>query len=355
MQAVVAPLGRPRVLYVLWPEPLIVPGRGALVSELIALAGGRSVTADAPSDYPRYTIEAAVASAPEVIFLARHGAGQGAFDEEKWERFRHLPAVRSRRLHAVDGSLLHRYGPRMVDGLEQLARLSIPARRPRGERRLGRGSRPARWRVLAVLAAIRPRRRRRRSSSAAPGLAAGGAVRAGGRRGRGGGDAVVLSLRLPRILVALLAGGALAVAGVGFQALTRNPLAEPSVLGVSSGAAFGVVAAQVLGLGRDAGSSRSGSPRSPLPAPCWRAPRLRHRGGRPRACRSTRWSWPASSSASSSRRRSRVLISLVDFDRLGGVIHWLLGNLAPLPPGPLAVFAAWPRSASGSCSAPRAR
>src|SRR4030095_15974113 len=41
---------------------------------------------------------------------------------------------------------------------------------------------------------------------------------------------------------------ALAVAGVGFQGLTRNPLAEPSVLGVSSGAAFGVVLAQVFGL-----------------------------------------------------------------------------------------------------------
>src|SRR5207245_2784410 len=59
---------------------------------------------------------------------------------------------------------------------------------------------------------------------------------------------VTLSLRLPRVAAAVLAGGALAVAGVGFQALTRNPLAEPSVLGVSSGAAFGVVLAQILDL-----------------------------------------------------------------------------------------------------------
>src|SRR5258705_8865160 len=67
-------------------------------------------------------------------------------------------------------------------------------------------------------------------------------------RVRGVDQVVVLSLRLPRILAALLAGGALAVAGAGFQALTRNPLAEPSVLGVSSGAAFGVIVAQVFGL-----------------------------------------------------------------------------------------------------------
>lgn len=68
-------------------------------------------------------------------------------------------------------------------------------------------------------------------------------------RVKGVDQAVVLSLRLPRIVAALLAGGALAVAGAGFQALTRNPLAEPAVLGVSSGAAFGVIVAQVLGLG----------------------------------------------------------------------------------------------------------
>ena len=61
-------------------------------------------------------------------------------------------------------------------------------------------------------------------------------------------EVVIWSLRLPRIIAALLAGGTLAVAGVGFQGLTRNPLAEPSILGVSSGAAFGVVLAQVFGL-----------------------------------------------------------------------------------------------------------
>jgi iron complex transport system substrate-binding protein len=105
---------------------LTVPGRGALVSELIALAGGASVTADAPVPYPRYSIEAAVASAPEIIVLARHGAGQGAIARERWERFTQLPAIRAGRLHASDGNLLHRYGPRMVDGLEALARIIHP-------------------------------------------------------------------------------------------------------------------------------------------------------------------------------------------------------------------------------------
>jgi len=61
-------------------------------------------------------------------------------------------------------------------------------------------------------------------------------------------------LRLPRILLALLGGAALATSGLGFQTLFRNPLAEPYTLGVSSGAALGAVIAlrfeggQFLGL-----------------------------------------------------------------------------------------------------------
>lgn len=58
---------------------------------------------------------------------------------------------------------------------------------------------------------------------------------------------IVLRVRLPRILLAALVGASLAVAGVLFQALLRNPLADPFVLGVSGGAAVGGIAALSLG------------------------------------------------------------------------------------------------------------
>jgi cobalamin transport system substrate-binding protein len=122
----VAARPRPRVLYVVWPDPLIVPGRGAAVTELIELAGGESVSADGPEGYPRYSVEAAVARGPEVIILARHGAGTAPYAREKWERFAELPAIRAGRLHGVDGDLFHRFGPRVVDALEILARLLHP-------------------------------------------------------------------------------------------------------------------------------------------------------------------------------------------------------------------------------------
>lgn len=69
----------------------------------------------------------------------------------------------------------------------------------------------------------------------------------------GGGDAtdrlIVVGLRLPRATLALLVGGALGLSGAVFQALLRNPLADPYILGVSGGAALGAVGAVVLGLG----------------------------------------------------------------------------------------------------------
>ena len=68
----------------------------------------------------------------------------------------------------------------------------------------------------------------------------------------GGADAmtrtIVLELRLPRVALAMVAGGGLALSGAVFQALLRNPLAEPYILGVAGGAAVGAVAAVVFGL-----------------------------------------------------------------------------------------------------------
>lgn len=71
---------------------------------------------------------------------------------------------------------------------------------------------------------------------------------------------ILFEVRVPRVLLAALLGGALTVAGVVFQALLRNPLADPYVLGVSGGASIGGVLAVLLGLGGAAGLARFGVP-----------------------------------------------------------------------------------------------
>ncbi len=63
------------------------------------------------------------------------------------------------------------------------------------------------------------------------------------------GRLIMFRLRLPRIFLAIIAGFGLSISGVVFQALLRNPLADPYILGTSSGAALGGVLAIALGLG----------------------------------------------------------------------------------------------------------
>jgi iron complex transport system permease protein len=57
---------------------------------------------------------------------------------------------------------------------------------------------------------------------------------------------IISDIRLPRVLMAIVVGAALAVAGSAYQALLRNPLADPGILGISSGAALGAITATIF-------------------------------------------------------------------------------------------------------------
>ena len=58
---------------------------------------------------------------------------------------------------------------------------------------------------------------------------------------------IFMRVRLPRVILAAIVGAALACAGVIFQALLRNPLADPYILGISSGAGLGTILAVISG------------------------------------------------------------------------------------------------------------
>jgi iron complex transport system permease protein len=169
------------------------------------------------------------------------------------------------------------------------------------------------------------------------GLSAASVVRALGGRGTDMESVVVLGLRLPRIAAALLAGGALAVAGVGFQALTRNPLADPSLLGISSGAAFGVVLGQIFGVGTTA--------LAVLGLTAFAFAGAMVATGVVYLIAASDGRLPLHTLLLAGvivglffGAAITVVISVVEVDRLAGVIHWMLGNLRPISGGALLVF-----------------
>jgi len=110
----VASRPQPRVFLILGCEPLITAGAPSFISDLIARAGGRSISESEPTDYPQFSLETAVARQPEVIFLQ---AGNEALPA----RLRETPAAREGRIYRLDDALLLRPGPRIVDGLEEMA------------------------------------------------------------------------------------------------------------------------------------------------------------------------------------------------------------------------------------------
>jgi cobalamin transport system substrate-binding protein len=115
----------PRVLFVVWAEPLVVPGSGAFLTDAIRLAGGASVTADVPAPHPTYSIESAVSRAPDVILTTAENAAFAAAlpKDPAWAG---VPAVRNRRIHIV-GAEVVRPGPGVVAGIEEMAAILHPA------------------------------------------------------------------------------------------------------------------------------------------------------------------------------------------------------------------------------------
>lgn len=105
---------RPRVLIILSTEPLITAGGNTFVNDLIERAGGRSISANESAEYPQYSLETAVATRPEVIFLQ-------AQDARLPERLNETPAARTGRVFHIDDNLMLRPGPRILEGVEQVA------------------------------------------------------------------------------------------------------------------------------------------------------------------------------------------------------------------------------------------
>jgi iron complex transport system substrate-binding protein len=108
---------RTKVFVQISREPLFTIGKGALLNDVVQAAGGRSVTADVESAYPKLSKETAVALDPDVIILS-----ESDDNREANEVFKNSPAVRNGRVYKINADLISRPGPRLVDALEIIAR-----------------------------------------------------------------------------------------------------------------------------------------------------------------------------------------------------------------------------------------
>ncbi|MEZ5500567.1 MAG: iron ABC transporter permease [Steroidobacteraceae bacterium] len=140
---------------------------------------------------------------------------------------------------------------------------------------------------------------------------------------------IVFDLRLPRVIAAFAVGGSLALAGVILQALMRNPLADPYVMGVSGGAAVGAVLAMLAGAGTLLTQSAAATG-------ALLAAALVFALGRRLAGAGLLLTGVVFASAAGAL--VAVLLALADPGQLKGIVFWLLGDLG-LASQPLAALA----------------
>lgn len=112
-----------KTLVVVWPDPLVVAGHASHLDDLITAAGGLNVADDSTQPFPTYSLERLLTRAPAVILVGTHSGGtpQGPF-----EKLTAVPAVRDHRVYPIDGDLLFRPGPRVVEGARAIAHLLHP-------------------------------------------------------------------------------------------------------------------------------------------------------------------------------------------------------------------------------------
>jgi len=114
-----------KVFYQASGEPLYTAGNDSYVTDLVRRAGGASVTADVPGAWPKFSNESALAARPEAIILPS-GGSMGAANSNVAEALRQSPAVLQGRVYKINDDHLARPGPRLVDGLEEMARALHP-------------------------------------------------------------------------------------------------------------------------------------------------------------------------------------------------------------------------------------
>ncbi|MGB9839404.1 ABC transporter substrate-binding protein [Thermovenabulum sp.] len=121
---------KPTVFYELWPSPITTVGPGTFVDDLITKAGGKNIASDSDKPYPVYGQEVIIAKNPDIIIFSHHGTNgtneQTKEDIVKRPGWSNINAVKNDKVFYVDENIIQRPTPRLVDGLEQFAKIIHP-------------------------------------------------------------------------------------------------------------------------------------------------------------------------------------------------------------------------------------
>jgi len=118
---------RPSVFYEVWADPFMTTSNHTFIGELLSMAGGLNIFPDLEEDYPTVSTEEIIDQDPQVILGPSNHADQLTAEviagREGWES---LSAVKNERIYIIDGNIISRAGPRVVDALEAITQALYP-------------------------------------------------------------------------------------------------------------------------------------------------------------------------------------------------------------------------------------
>ncbi len=109
-----------KILFIVWPEPLIVAGPGTAIDDAITVLGYENIASKAKASYPKYSIEEIIRQSPDVIFIGRGHVNMEEVSKGLLKRLAIVPAVKNGSVFYVSDSL-YRLGPRVIKGIEEIA------------------------------------------------------------------------------------------------------------------------------------------------------------------------------------------------------------------------------------------
>jgi iron complex transport system substrate-binding protein len=109
-----------KVLFIVWPEPLIVAGPGTVIDDAIALLGDENIAAVAKTAYPKFSIEEVIHQAPDIIVIGKGHVNMKEVSQGVLKRMASVPAVKNGSVCYVSDRLF-RLGPRVIKGIEELS------------------------------------------------------------------------------------------------------------------------------------------------------------------------------------------------------------------------------------------
>jgi len=119
---------RPGVFYEIWSEPLITAGKGTFINDIINLAGGINIGAQARGFWPQYSVEKLVVENPDVYISSPHSAPHQVTEKriENRERYQTINAIKNNRVHIVNQDIINRPSPRIIQGFEVFVKAIFP-------------------------------------------------------------------------------------------------------------------------------------------------------------------------------------------------------------------------------------